>query len=73
MKTKYKYIEFEWIEITKVWLITNWKYKEHIGQLNYINKWKQWELEPYEDTGWTMDCLADVIDFVNKLKASQTN
>ncbi len=66
MKTKYKYIEFEFITATQVWLITNWKYKQHIGQLNYIPKWKQWELVPYEDTGWTMDCLADIIDFVKQ-------
>lgn len=66
MKTKYKYIEFEYVR--DIWLITNWRFKQHIGQLNYIAKWKQWELVPYEDTGWTMDCLADVIDFVKQLK-----
>lgn len=68
MKTKYKYIEFEYHPIPKIWLITNHKFNQHIGQLNYVKNWKQWELVPYEDTGWTMDCLADVIDFVKQLK-----
>lgn len=71
LKKKYKYIEFEFVDITKIWVIKNWRYKEHIGQLNYIGKWKQWELAPYEDTGWTMDCLADVIDFVKQLSQKE--
>lgn len=69
-KTKYKYIEFAFIVATGCWLITNWKYKQHIGQLNYVAKWKQWELVPFEDTGWTADCLADVIDFIKQLETN---
>lgn len=68
MKTKYKYIEFTWQPTSHCWLVTNHKFKEHIGQLNFFKKWKQWELVPYENTAWTMDCLADVIDFVKQLK-----
>jgi len=71
MKTKYKYIQFDYQPIDGIYLITNHRFKEHIGQLNFIKNWKQWELVPYEDTGWTMDCLADIIDFVKQLKATE--
>lgn len=43
---KYKYIEFEYVDVTKVWVITNWRYKEHIGQLNYVDKWKTVGISP---------------------------
>lgn len=66
MKTKYKYIEFEFLGTANIWTIKNWRYKQYLGQLNYIEKWKQWELAPNDNTGWTMDCLADIIDFVKQ-------
>ena len=62
-------LKFELIPFPGIWLIT--ELKEHIGQLAYNNKRKQWELAPYEDTCWTMDCLADVISFVKQLKPGQ--
>jgi hypothetical protein len=67
MKTKYKYIEFNFIK--DVWLITNHKRKEHIGQLVWNKRWKEWEFYPYEDTGWTLICLEDLTHFIKQLGA----
>lgn len=73
MKTKYKYIEFEFLGTANIWTIKNWRYNQYLGQLNYVEKWKQWELAPNDDTGWTMDCLADIIDFVKQLNNTRNS
>jgi len=66
-KTKYKYIEFKKFE-DGVWLINNHKYNEYLGNLEYNKKWKCWELLPANETGWTEECLVDVVDFIKQLK-----
>lgn len=71
MKTKYKYIEFEFQPISECWVITSWIYEEPVGQLNYYPN--QWIFSPYENTDWTMDSLADIIDFVKQLNQEVNN
>jgi len=71
LKTKYKYIEFVQGagKDMKDWTIFN-KYNEFLGLLCYNKKWREWELCPEEYTGWTTQCLLDVVDFIKQLKAS---
>ena len=70
MKIKYKYIEFSPFAET-IWYIENHKSGESLGILEYNKKWKEWGLSPDNDTGWTAQCLLDVIDFINQLKKEQ--
>ena len=73
VKTKYKYIKFDYQPMSGKWLITNHRYNEHIGLISYDKKWKEWELVPFEDTGWTIECLEDVIHFIKQLNSQETH
>lgn len=51
------------------WQIINFRQGCSIAKLEYIKKWRKWELVPNYNTGFTMDCLQDIIDFVKQLKS----
>lgn len=70
MKTQYKYIEFSPFTDT-IWYIENHKSKVFLGTLEYNKKWREWELLPDNYTGWTAQCLLDIVDFINQLKKEQ--
>jgi len=42
-----------------------------IGEIRYYPTWRQHVLMPYLDTVWSAGCLADVNDFLAKLKVSE--
>lgn len=70
MKTKYKFIEFHQSTLITdrvIWDVYNHKYKQLLGFLEYNKKWKEWEFMPSEGTGWTIQCLIDVADFIKQL------
>ena len=68
MKTKYKYIEFAYDQKKQEWLIGNHKTNELIGALEFNKRWKEWEVVPCEGTGWTIECLNDLLHFINQLE-----
>lgn len=67
MKTKYKYISFVPGANETVWTIWNHKSDDYLGILEYKKQWKEWELCPEPNTGWTNQCLLDVSDFIKQL------
>lgn len=67
MKTKYKYISFVPGAGETVWTIWNHKSDDYLGILEYKKQWKEWELCPEPNTGWTNQCLLDVSDFIKQL------
>ena len=73
LKTKYKYLEFVIGagKEEKDWTVWN-KYDDFLGLLVYNKKWKDWELCPEPNTGWTTQCLLDTVDFIKQLKAPQS-
>lgn len=69
-KTKYKYIEFhaEAQQGVAYWSIWNHKYKQLIGRVEFHKRWKEWEFVPEYGTGFTIECLEDIIHFIKQLK-----
>ena len=67
MKTKYKYISFVPGANNTVWTIWNHKSDDYLGVLEYKKQWREWELCPEPNTGWTNQCLLDVSDFIKQL------
>ena len=79
LKTKYKYIRFEYRKriLDKLednyWLCINNKGIE-LGCVLYYAKWKEWEFAPYEGMGFTVECLREIADFISQLnKRSKGN
>lgn len=70
MKTEYKYIKFV-PGIEDEWTIWNTKSGEFLGIIEYNKKWKEWELVPEPNTGWTKQCMIDVLDFINQLEGKE--
>lgn len=73
MKTKYKYIHFVPGAGTfdPDWTIWNNKTNDYLGELKYNVKWKEHELCPEPRTGWTIQCLLDVADFIKQLPTTK--
>lgn len=77
MKTKYKYIHFVLADIKndsvlggrlKRWICRNNKSKFDLGIFHFNDEWKCWEFCPNEYTGFTINCLADIIGFMKQLE-----
>lgn len=68
LKTEYKYIQFVAGHGTD-WTIWNTKSGDYLGNLEYYKNWKEWQLIPEPKTGWTKECLVDVVDFIKQLEA----
>lgn len=68
MKTKYKFIYFEQLE-SSLWLCKNNKSKATLGLVQWYSKWKQYVFSQYsEDVIFSVDCLKNIIDFIEQLK-----
>lgn len=72
MKTKYKYIHFVPGADQTIWTIWNHKTDDYLGILEYKKRWKEWELVPEPNTGWTTQCLLDVADFIKQLPTAKS-
>lgn len=40
---------------------------EPIGFITYHDKWKCWVFEPDDDTIYSLDCLKEICDYIEKL------
>lgn len=62
---KYKFITVsEGVHDKKYWRIRNNKSNDLIGEIHYYERWKQNVFTALEDAVWSLDCLKDVIDFM---------
>lgn len=78
MKNKYKYIHFieteEIVNGRKVWECRNNKTKAILSKIFYYKQWKEYCFTQAESGVIFNDgCLADTIDFIKQLKATQSN
>jgi len=78
MKSKYKYIHFietdELVNGRKVWECKNNRTKAILAKLFYYKQWKQYCFTQYEQGVIFNDgCLADTIDFIKQLQATQSS
>ena len=67
MKTKYKYIEFK-KDVSGVWHCGNHKTDDYLGRVMWVKRWKCYEFVPNEGTAYTVECLADLADFIRQLE-----
>ncbi|MBP9583505.1 MAG: hypothetical protein KBE38_15195 [Ignavibacterium sp.] len=70
MKTKYKFIYFEML-YDEYWSIYNNRTKNLLGEIKYYKKWKEFELYLERDVAFTKECLLDVVNFMDQLKATE--
>ncbi len=64
MKTKYKYIEFVFIDN---WICRNKKHGDALGLCLYDFSWHQWIFHPNGKSIFSEDCLSDIQDFLRQL------
>jgi len=70
MKTKYKYIEFEFIDRKnhkKGGFCKNKKTKYTLGYWDFHKPWNQYVIEFMEDCVFNESCLQDIAHFLNQL------
>ncbi len=56
---------------TKVWGVWNKSWDEMIGMIAWDSAWKQYCLEPLDETVWSKGCLRDVADVIEKRMAER--
>ena len=74
MKTRYKFIHFvfEHCEIGEgVWTCRNNKTDTILGGLDYAPRWRQFVFSADEDAVFSADCLRDIAEFIDALKAEK--
>lgn len=71
MKTDYEHIKFKYNKKNKTWLIHYNGDKTPVGGVYYIQAVQQWIFYPCKETGWTMQYLTDIVDFVKQLNESK--
>jgi hypothetical protein len=70
---EYKYILFEEVETkgkTRRFNCLNKKSNFILGEVIWVIGWRQYCFFPSGDTQFSVGCLNDVIDFIQKLKSS---
>lgn len=70
LKTKYKYVFFNWIEDkpkTSVWQCRNQTTGGLLGIVKWYNPWRQYCFYPESDCVFNMNCLEDINDFIGQL------
>jgi hypothetical protein len=66
MKTKYRFIEFK--SCVGSWRCFNTKDPSTLlGEIAFYSKWREWEFLPNPGTGYTIECLRDIADFIGQL------
>lgn len=73
MKTHYEYIYFEKTTEEKpnktlTWYVKNKRSNDFLGRIEWYPRWRCYCLNPTMDTVFSLDCLADIIDFIKQLK-----
>lgn len=75
MKTKYKYIHFDKDEKPLIhevsYVCRNNRTKGHLGVVT-IGDFGKWEFQPKPMTGYTIQCLRDIADFIGQLPRVKT-
>jgi len=69
MKATYKHIRFEEIEGFTVCRSNHGN--TVLGRVEYYARWKEHEFLPEPNTGYTVECLRDLADFVGKMNAEK--
>jgi hypothetical protein len=69
MKTKYKYIHFVKKDIdSDCWICrSNFASKSKLGEVVWYEKWKEYNFNPVDYTGFSIDCLLGIADFLRQL------
>ena len=70
MKTEYKYIHFVKVKgnpKTSIWICRNNKSNTDLGEVKWYGQWRQYCYFPDGMSVYNIDCLKDIIDFVNQL------
>lgn len=71
MKTRYKHIHFKefrepFIE-GRCFMIVNNKTEASLGTIYFYPQWKKYVFEGFEGCCFDVNCLNDIIDFINQL------
>jgi len=64
-----KYIEFNLVcqkPKTQVYVVRNIKSQSIIGYIKWLCAWRQYCFFPEPDTVYSVGCLQDIIEFINK-------
>jgi len=74
--TKYQYIEIVPCEQlpgrkTRDYAVLTRRTGDTLGHIMFYPSWRQHVLEPMEGTVWSAGCLADVIDFMGRIKRGE--
>ena len=67
MKTRYRFIHFT--QERNLWTCFTNRNKDILGICEYYEPWKKWQFLAAPHTGFTVDCLLDIADFLGQLKA----
>ena len=68
MTAKYKHIRFE--EISGFTVCRSNHGGAVLGRVEWHGRWREYEFIPEPNTGYTVECLRDLADFVGKMNAS---
>ena len=68
---KKKHVRFDLVENapdgTSVFNVYNIYDGTLLATIEWFDKWKKYCLFPYEDTAWEVECLTEVINYINEL------
>ena len=63
-----KFIEIEKKPKTKVYaVVTTYDESTTIGHIAWFSRWRKYAFYPKQDTVWEVQCLSDIINFINNL------
>ena len=68
--TTYEYVDIvlqERGKRTNIYVVRSRSSGEELARIRWHGPWRQYWIEPADDTGWSIGCLSDVIDFLKIL------
>lgn len=66
MKTKYRFIEF--IDKGGYWQCRNRRHADLLGVVEMYSPWRQYVFEPIGGSVFSVDCMQDIIHFIEQIK-----
>jgi len=70
MKTKYRFIRFEWVDgdFDGYWKCVNSKHGYMLGKVRWYQQWRRFTFSPEPNTEleFSDDCLDDISDFLKQ-------